>query len=96
MPVQDDFVDMDKHDKHGLPKDRVSMPLWRNGWRAERTAKFRKCSQSGKTIWPFQEAFAQDTFWGLANAQSHEEMETEWMTSASYTYLKLAGKIIKP
>ena len=81
--------------KHNHKGDLI-LPLWRNGWREKRSSKFRKCSMTGETIWPFQKAFAQDTFWGLSNAETHEETETEWITSATYTYLKLADKIVTP
>lgn len=92
MPIQDDFgFTHERNDKKRVGD--LILPLWHNEWHAKRTSRIRQCSDTGKTIWPFQTAFAQDTFWGLSNAETHEEVETEWLSAAAYTFKKLKGEM---
>ena len=91
MPVQDDFVDMDKHDKRRHTD--MIMPLSKTDWRPRFAFTFRRCEFSGKLIMPFTTAYRQQVFWGLANAETHSELEEKWLTPASYTFKKLNGTL---
>ena len=70
-----------------------NMPLSKTGWHARRPATLRKCDFTGKLIMPFAKAYRQQIFWGLANAETHSELEVKWLSPASYTFKKLNGTL---
>ena len=66
------------------------MPLWRDNWEPQRSLRVRKCSITGKTIWPGQKVYSQKTFWGLANDDVNKpEVEISWATPEAVTFEKL-------
>ena len=66
-----------------------SMPLSKTGWHPRRAFTLRRCDFSGDLIMPFAKAYRQQIFWGLANAETHSELEEKWLTPTSYTFKKL-------
>lgn len=96
MPIRDGYLDMDKHGKarNGtVTAQPLTMPLSKTDWHLRRAFKARRCDFSGDIILPLAKAYRQQVFWGLSNAETHEELEEKWLSPASYTFKKLSGTL---
>ena len=92
MPVRDEDWNGNKPVEPNKHVD-GAYPLSKTDWHPRRPPTLRRCEFSGKIIWPFAKAYRQQVFWGLANAETHSELEEKWLTPASYTFKKLNGTL---
>lgn len=69
------------------------LPLSKTKWHFTRSYKFRRCADTNEPIMPFMPAYRQQIFWGLSNAETHEELEEKWLTPKAYLFKKLKGTL---